>query len=112
MSATTDFDGLCGNIPFASCSSRQVRCKYKFGHEGPHSYERTYTKDFIFGFYKHPVEKYTQVKKRDHIDQLEYDRGKFDAEHNWPPHIMVGPYAEGYGSVVKDSYWDSFRYKK
>ena len=57
------------------------------------------------GFYVHPVEKYTQNKKIDHIDQLEYDRGKFDAEHNFPPAIMVGQYAEGYSSVVKPSYY-------
>jgi len=63
MSATTDFDGLCGNIPFNSSSSQQVRCKYEFGHEGSHSYEKTVSKRFIFSFYMHPVEPYTQNKK-------------------------------------------------
>lgn len=41
MSATVEsYDGLCGIIYHYSTSDRQVRCKYEFGHGGPHSWEK------------------------------------------------------------------------
>jgi hypothetical protein len=60
-----DFDGLCGIIYLHACSDQQIRCKYEFGHEGPHSYEGTLATDWCFlgGVATHPVEKYTQTKK-------------------------------------------------
>jgi hypothetical protein len=38
MSATTDYDGLCGIIHYFSDSGKQVRCWYDFGHGGPCSF--------------------------------------------------------------------------
>ena len=38
MSAVESFDGLCGIIHRHSTSDQQVRCKYEFGHQGPHSW--------------------------------------------------------------------------
>jgi len=40
MNETIDFDGLCGVIYMHASSDKQVRCKYEFGHGGPHSYEK------------------------------------------------------------------------
>lgn len=40
MSSIESFDGLCGIIYRMSTSEQQVRCKYKFGHDGPHSWEK------------------------------------------------------------------------
>lgn len=40
MSSVENYDGLCGIIHLASSSDRQVRCKYDFGHGGPHSWEK------------------------------------------------------------------------
>lgn len=109
MSATTDFDGLCGIIHDCATSDKQVRCKYKFAHEGKCSWAANDDKGgcciSFRGFFTHPVEEYTQVEKIHFLDQLEYDRGKFDAEHNFPPAIMVGKYAEGYSSVIKPDYY-------
>lgn len=33
------------------------------------------------------------------IDELEYNRGKLDAEHGFPPAALAGPYLEGYVSA-------------
>lgn len=63
MSGLEDTDGLCGIIAPGSYSDKQVRCKYKFGHDGVHSYEKTEAKGWFRGIYVHPVEKYTQRKK-------------------------------------------------
>jgi hypothetical protein len=67
MSSLENFDGLCGIIHLCATSDQQVRCKYKFGHDGPHSYEGTeYAGGQCFkirGLFIHPVEKYTQNKK-------------------------------------------------
>lgn len=39
MSSLEDYDGLCGIIDIHSNSDLRIRCKYEFGHQGPHSYE-------------------------------------------------------------------------
>lgn len=61
--SSIDFDGLCGIIHLCASSNQQVRCKYKFGHDGPHSFEGTEAKGWFRGLFVHPVEKYTQKKK-------------------------------------------------
>jgi hypothetical protein len=38
MSAVESYDGLCGIIHLYASSEKQVRCKYEFGHHGPHSW--------------------------------------------------------------------------
>lgn len=40
MSATKDYDGLCGIIHLYSGSQKQVRCHYEFGHWGPCSFAK------------------------------------------------------------------------
>lgn len=65
MSSLESFDGLCGIIAIGASSEKQVRCKYEFGHEGPHSYEGTAAKPgcvSFLGVFVHPVEEYTQKK--------------------------------------------------
>jgi hypothetical protein len=64
MSGLEDTDGLCGVIHRNATSSQQVRCKYEFGHEGPHSYEGTVEKTAVGDFYVHPVEPDTQLPKQ------------------------------------------------
>lgn len=34
------YDGLCGLIHLNSSSDLRVRCKYEFGHSGPHSWDK------------------------------------------------------------------------
>lgn len=65
MSALETFDGLCGIISYRSTFEQQVRCKYEFGHAGPHSYRATQTTGWeqLLGRFCHPVEEYTQNKK-------------------------------------------------
>ena len=61
-----DFDGLCGIIHLYASSSQQVRCKYEFGHGGPHSWTKTEARGgccTCIGLFVHPVEEYTQGKK-------------------------------------------------
>lgn len=38
MSSIEDYSGLCGCIHLSSSSDQRVRCKYEFGHHGPHSW--------------------------------------------------------------------------
>jgi hypothetical protein len=63
MSSLQDTDGLCGIIYRYATSDQQVRCKYAFGHEGPHSYEGTQVSSPVGEFFVHPVDGDTQRKK-------------------------------------------------
>lgn len=38
-------------------------------------------------------------KNRKRINELEFKRGKLDAQHGHPPQALAGPYVEGYVSV-------------
>ena len=49
MSSVESYDGLCGIIHIHSSSDKQVRCKYEFGHHGPHSWAKTQVGLHIFG---------------------------------------------------------------
>lgn len=40
MNTVENFDGLCGVIADFATSDLQLRCKYEFGHEGKHSFEK------------------------------------------------------------------------
>lgn len=62
MSGTLDLDGLCGIIHLCATSDLQVRCKYKFGHDGLCSWKKTEAKGWVTGIFVHPVEEYTQNK--------------------------------------------------
>lgn len=37
----------------------------------------------------------------DRVRELEYKRGKADAEHGYPPVALAGPYMQGYCSVPR-----------
>ena len=70
MSGLESSDGLCGIIYIGATPDQQVRCKYEFGHEGPHSYEKLLPDRACCGpivingeYIRHPVEEYTQKKK-------------------------------------------------
>lgn len=64
MSAIEDFDGLCGIISRFASSTQQVRCKYKFGHNGLCSFKvNEEVSGPIKTFFFHPVSEYTQSKK-------------------------------------------------
>jgi len=60
MSSLEGTDGRCGLIHPSATSDQQVRCKYAFGHDGPHSYSGTESKSPIGGVFVHPVDSDTQ----------------------------------------------------
>ena len=49
MSTVESYDGLCGIIHLYASSDNQIRCKYEFGHYGPHSWHKTRVGLHIFG---------------------------------------------------------------
>jgi hypothetical protein len=63
MSSVENYDGLCGVIHLLASSEQQVRCKYEFGHHGPHSWAKEQVGfSIVAGTFHHPVH-WTQEKK-------------------------------------------------
>lgn len=62
MSSLESFDGLCGIIHLCATSDQQVRCKYEFGHSGPHSWDKIEDKQFK-GFFLHTSSLGSHTKK-------------------------------------------------
>ena len=69
MSSIENYDGLCGIIWKFSTTTQQVRCKYEFGHGGPHSYEKN--EDKLFHFISHDT---TIERKEDPEVMADYSR--------------------------------------
>lgn len=83
MSGTVeDYSGLCGIIPTFADSSRQIRCKFEFGHSGPCSFEKYRSQFWLragcYGYDKYWLNKKNEAGETNGFIESVLDHSRYD----------------------------------